>query len=143
MPVQTSLSHPAAHSPRGGGPARPAGRPLLKWAGGKRQLLPLLRRCYPADFDRYTDPRICDAEHVRAVAHALAAGRVALECAPFEETLAQARAGDFVYCDPPYAPLSRTARFAHYTADGFDAGDHEWLRAAVVAAAGRGAVVLM
>ena len=30
-------------------------RPLLKWAGGKRQLLPELRR-YPADFDRYLEP---------------------------------------------------------------------------------------
>ena len=31
-------------------------RPLLKWAGGKRQLLPALRRHYPAVFDRYTEP---------------------------------------------------------------------------------------
>ena len=31
-------------------------RPLLKWAGGKRQLLPALRRYYPADFDRYVEP---------------------------------------------------------------------------------------
>src|SRR6266542_3911719 len=31
-------------------------RPLLKWAGGKRQLLPQLRRFYPADFARYVEP---------------------------------------------------------------------------------------
>ena len=31
-------------------------RPLLKWAGGKRQLLPALRRFYPADFGRYVEP---------------------------------------------------------------------------------------
>src|SRR5882672_1851181 len=31
-------------------------RPLLKWAGGKRQLLPQLRRFYPAEFGRYIEP---------------------------------------------------------------------------------------
>ena len=30
--------------------------PLLKWAGGKRQLLPALRRFYPARFHRYIEP---------------------------------------------------------------------------------------
>ena len=30
--------------------------PLLKWAGGKRQLLPHLRRFYPAAFSRYIEP---------------------------------------------------------------------------------------
>src|SRR5687768_14384923 len=30
-------------------------RPLLKWAGGKRQLLPKLRRFYPARFNRYIE----------------------------------------------------------------------------------------
>ncbi len=31
-------------------------RPLLKWAGGKRQLLPQLRRFYPHTFGRYIEP---------------------------------------------------------------------------------------
>ena len=31
-------------------------RPILKWAGGKRQLLPTLRRYYPAAFSRYVEP---------------------------------------------------------------------------------------
>ena len=31
-------------------------RPLLKWAGGKRQLLPHLRRFYPPAFGRYIEP---------------------------------------------------------------------------------------
>ena len=30
-------------------------RPLLKWAGGKRQLLPMLSIHYPAQFDRYVE----------------------------------------------------------------------------------------
>src|ERR687883_437192 len=32
------------------------GRPLLKWAGGKRQLLPTLRGFYPVAFKRYIEP---------------------------------------------------------------------------------------
>src|SRR5262245_18939258 len=31
-------------------------RPILKWAGGKRQLLPELRAYYPASFKRYIEP---------------------------------------------------------------------------------------
>src|ERR1700733_7766991 len=31
-------------------------RPLLKWAGGKRQLLPHLRPLYPRAFNRYIEP---------------------------------------------------------------------------------------
>ena len=32
------------------------GKPLLKWAGGKSQLLPELRRIIPARFTRYVEP---------------------------------------------------------------------------------------
>lgn len=92
---------------------------------------------------RYAHPRICDADHVRAVARAFSAGGRVLECAPFEDTLADAGEADFVYCDPPYAPLSRTASFAHYTAGGFTAVDHARLQQAVIGAARRGAVVLL
>lgn len=31
----------------------------------------------------------------------------------------QAQSGDWIYCDPPYAPSSPTAQFTHYTAGGF------------------------
>ena len=92
---------------------------------------------------RYADPRICDADHVRSVARALSSDGVTLECLPFDETLSDARAGDFVYCDPPYAPVSRTAGFAHYTAGGFTALDHERLQQAVFVAGRRGAWVVL
>ena len=92
---------------------------------------------------RYVDPRICDANHIRSVARALSDERVVLECLPFERVIEGARKGDFIYCDPPYAPLSRTASFAHYTADGFGATHHVRLRDAVLGAASRGAHVLV
>src|SRR4030095_9307018 len=73
---------------------------------------------------RYTNPRICDEAHLRAVASALASPSVTIALRSFDRTLAEASAGDFVYCDPPYAPLSPTSSFANYTADGFTAFDH-------------------
>jgi DNA adenine methylase len=92
---------------------------------------------------RYADPKICVVEHLRAVAAALGRRGVTMEHGSFEETLASASRGDFVYCDPPYAPLSRTASFAHYTAGGFTAFDQVRLQQAVIAAARRGAVVVI
>jgi DNA adenine methylase len=92
---------------------------------------------------RYVNPTICDPDHLRAVAAALGRRGVSIEQASFDETLAGASRGDFVYCDPPYAPLSRTASFAHYTAGGFTASDQLRLQQAVVAAARRGAIVVV
>jgi DNA adenine methylase len=92
---------------------------------------------------RYAQPCICDPEHIRGVADALSRQNVVLECRRFDETLAATRARDFVYCDPPYAPLSPTASFAHYTATGFHALDHRRLQTAIFAAARRGALVLV
>ena len=92
---------------------------------------------------RYADPRICDPGHVRSVARAFAAPGVTLEWMPFERALTDVKAGDFIYCDPPYAPVSRTAHFAHYTADGFSDTDQRRLLAALVAGVHRGATLLL
>jgi DNA adenine methylase len=92
---------------------------------------------------RYADPRICDPDHVRTVAASFTASRAAIDCVPFDEVLAGTGAGDFVYCDPPYAPLSPTASFAHYTAGGFSAFDQRRLQQAVIDACRRGVQVLL
>jgi DNA adenine methylase len=92
---------------------------------------------------RYVNPRICDAEHLRAAAAALQMPGVTLAFSGFDETLGQAGAGHFVYCDPPYAPLNRTSLFAHYTAGGFTMPDHCRLHTAVVKAVERGATVVL
>jgi len=92
---------------------------------------------------RYTNPRICDEAHLRAVAAALASPGVTIALQPFDKTLDMAGAGDFVYCDPPYAPLSRTSSFASYTADGFTAFDQRRLQQKVIAACRRGAHVVV
>ncbi len=45
----------------------------------------------------------------------------------FEIILNTAKRGDVVYCDPPYEPMSPTASFNDYSADGFDMEDQKRL----------------
>jgi len=92
---------------------------------------------------RYVRPRICDPAHLSAVAAALAAPGVSLNLAPFESALGAARAGDLVYFDPPYAPVSPTARFTSYTARPFTLDDHIRLRDCAIALAQRGCAVMV
>ena len=56
--IGSGTAQPALVAPPGvrGSAPRASARPLLKWAGGKRQLLPALRAFYPARFGRYFEP---------------------------------------------------------------------------------------
>ena len=45
----------------------------------------------------------------------------------FEKAVKRARKGDFIYFDPPYQPLSKTASFTDYNSRGFRFGDQERL----------------
>jgi DNA adenine methylase len=92
---------------------------------------------------RYSSVRICDADNLRRLSAALHAPDVRLEVNGFEAALDEAGAGDFVYLDPPYAPVSRTAQFTSYTAGGFGADRQADLQRSVIAAARRGASVLL
>lgn len=92
---------------------------------------------------RYTNPRICDVENLRAVAQALRSPKVVVEHGQYESVLQTATANDFVYFDPPYAPLSTTARFTSYTADGFTDNDQRRLREVVLALIERGCWVVL
>ncbi len=68
-------------------------------------------------FGRYANPKITDVENLRAVSDALKTAEIIT--GDFEVVVASAKAGDFVYFDPPYAPLSNTASFTTYTRAGF------------------------
>jgi DNA adenine methylase len=92
---------------------------------------------------RYESVRICDAENVRRLSAALARPEVRLDVQRFDKALADTGAGDFVYLDPPYAPLSRTAHFTAYTAGGFGADEQAALQRAVIGMAERGAHILL
>ena len=92
---------------------------------------------------RYKNPRICDEDNLRRVSSTLSALSVRVEHASFAAVLRSARKGDFVYFDPPYAPLSTTAQFTSYTSGGFGADDQRRLQRVVVALAAKGCHVLL
>lgn len=92
-------------------------------------------------FGRYKNPKICDKERLRAAAHALQG--VKLCAADFADILAKAGKGDFVYLDPPYAPLSATSSFTSYNRYGFDNGDQCRLAQTVHDLSTRGCKVML
>jgi DNA adenine methylase len=92
---------------------------------------------------RYTNPRIVDRVLLTTAAAALRRTGVSISLAPFEQVLDRAERGDFLYFDPPYAPLSPTARFTSYTHRPFALSDHARLRDVVVELAQRGCHVMV
>jgi DNA adenine methylase len=68
-------------------------------------------------FGRYVNPRICDELNLRAVAKSLRHAQ--LEVRGFDKVVEHAKAGDLVYFDPPYHPVSKTASFTSYDKGGF------------------------
>jgi len=77
-------------------------------------------------FGRYKSPRYLDPDNLKAVSRALQTATI--RRMRFEEAVGDAQPDDWVYFDPPYAPLSSTAHFTAYQADGFSAQDQARLR---------------
>ena len=90
---------------------------------------------------RYKNPRFHDPSTLLAASQALK--RVEILHAPFEDALARAAAGEFVYLDPPYDPVSATSSFASYTADGFTWEDQKRLARACISLNRRGVRFLL
>lgn len=86
-------------------------------------------------------PALYDEANLESAADALQ--NVALSSLDFEEVLNQAGAKDFVYCDPPYEPLSRTSSFNAYQGGGFSQADQIRLKEACRKANARGAHVVI
>lgn len=77
-------------------------------------------------FGRYASPPYLDRENLLAVSQSLQS--VDILCASFETILDRAAPQDWVYFDPPYMPVSPTAHFTSYQANGFGLSDQERLR---------------
>jgi DNA adenine methylase len=92
---------------------------------------------------RYVRPNIVDRNKLMRVAEALGRPGVRLTWGAFELVQEVAVEDDFLYFDPPYAPLTRTANFTSYTAPRFDTVDHERLQQVVIALARRRCHVLV
>jgi DNA adenine methylase len=92
---------------------------------------------------RYDNPRIVNRPLLALASRALGAELVTVRRASFERVLDDARAGDFVYFDPPYAPLSATSNFRGYTGRSFAAADQERLQQVMIELARRHVQVVL
>ena len=92
-------------------------------------------------FGKYTNPTICDEANLRRVGAALK--HVDIHHSGYSNVLERAERGDFVYFDPPYAPLSATSSFTAYTSSSFGAQQQEELRDVVRELDRRGCKVML
>ena len=83
-----------------------------------------LRGEFNVPFGKYKNPKICDADTIRA--DSLLLQNTEILCGDFEETLKYADGNTLFYLDPPYKPISETSSFNSYAQGGFD--DEEQIR---------------
>ena len=100
------------------------------------------RGAFNVPIGRYKNPTICDRDNLAAVGEALSSN-VTIQQGGFETVLDVAKSNDFIYFDPPYEPLTRTAQFTSYTAGGFSTSDQERLQQVIIQLARRGCFVLL
>ncbi len=92
-------------------------------------------------FGKYKSPRICDADNLRQVSKLLQGVRI--ECSDFERASESIDQATFVYLDPPYRPISRTASFNSYAKDVFGDDAQKRLAAFCRSLDARGAKLLL
>lgn len=80
-------------------------------------------------YGRYKNPAIVNAEVLTQVSKFLNKPTVKILNGDFEDAVKGAKSGDFVYFDPPYAPMVDDKQsFVGYTLNGFGSNEQERLR---------------
>ncbi|WP_099832908.1 DNA adenine methylase [Streptococcus suis] len=79
-------------------------------------------------YGRYKNPKIVDSELILSISQYLNKNNIEILTGDFEKAVEDVGAGDFVYFDPPYIPLSETSAFTSYTHEGFSYEDQVRLR---------------
>jgi DNA adenine methylase len=74
---------------------------------------------------QYKQPRILDADNIRRISKLL--DKTEIRLAEFESCYAIADEHSFIYFDPPYRPISKTANFTSYASKGFTDSEQEKL----------------
>lgn len=92
-------------------------------------------------YGKYTNPLICDENNLKKVSKALQG--IEIKHQDYKEVLKKAKKGDFVYFDPPYYPVSKTASFTSYTAESFLDKEQIELRDTVLELHKRGCYVML
>ena len=75
---------------------------------------------------KYANPRICDADNLRACSKVLQ--KVEILCGDFAETERYAGPDTLFYFDPPYKPITETSSFTSYAKEGFNDAEQIRLR---------------
>ena len=97
---------------------------------------------YNIPFGRHTKPpRFWDEKTLHAFSAALKPA--VLSEGDFSGLRPKIAEGDFVYFDPPYLPVSKTANFTSYTTGAFGIAEQEQLFAMFQEADQRGALVML
>jgi DNA adenine methylase len=103
--------------------------PSDEWITRATQVIFLNRTCFnglfrvnsKGDFNTpagiYDKPTICNQENLLIVSQALSIAEI--KCAGYAEALRKTKQHSFIYLDPPYRPLSRSAAFTAYSHQGF------------------------
>ncbi|MFZ1395672.1 MAG: Dam family site-specific DNA-(adenine-N6)-methyltransferase [Candidatus Promineifilaceae bacterium] len=91
-------------------------------------------------FGRYKRPYFPKAEMHH---FAQKAQRATFQHSNFAAAMATCQPGDVVYCDPPYVPLSQTANFTSYSANGFGWAEQQELARQATTLARRGIPVII
>ena len=93
---------------------------------------------------RYKKPVICDSENLRNINNALLNSKTHLYISDYRLALVdKTKEDDFVYLDPPYDPVSATAKFTGYTKCGFTDNDQRDLSRIFMKLTDRGCKVLL
>lgn len=79
-------------------------------------------------FGDYAKKRVLDPAVIRAVSAYLNRASVQILNLDFDDSVADAKRGDFVYFDPPYDPLSETSSFTAYSANSFNRDEQQRLK---------------
>ncbi len=94
-------------------------------------------------YGRYKNPRIVDKELLIGISEYLNKNDIKILNLDFTLAIEDAKMGDFIYFDPPYAPISDTSDFTAYTHEGFDIEDQIRLRDCFVELTNRGCKVIL
>ena len=91
----------------------------------------------------YVRPTIYSRAALEDASRALIRSDARIECMDYVRALGFAHEGDFAYLDPPYQPVSTTARFTSYTKEGFGFDQQRRLSQAIHDSASRGVRVVL
>lgn len=94
-------------------------------------------------YGNYKKPNIVNKEVLLADSKFFNKPNIKILNEDFEASVKSARRGDFIYFDPPYAPLNDSKNFVGYTLNGFGYKEQERLRDLFVALDKKGCYIML